>query len=538
MRVLKVAALLGFVLAGTGVAAGEGLMTGADSAVTLPVAEQSNLNTDRTGAWLDFALADLLNDGGKSALLSDEDADLYRSIFTAQAAGNLTEADAAIAKLTDKRLMGHVLAQRYMHPTAFKPDYAQLQVWLDKYADLPQAKRIHALAISRKPRTGAARLDNPSASRGVNGGLTAAAVMGSTNSVNWQQGLNAWKNRDYGTALNNFRALARNENASPWDQSAGAFWTARCLTRLGQPAEVSTWLRRAAVHSRTFYGLLASRQLGVDAGLNWDVPTLTRDHLLAVDNVAAGHRALALLQIGQLDLAESELRSVHPRGNDKLEEALVALAANAGLPGLAMRVGTAIPTPTGGLYDAALYPVPRWEPSNGYRVDRALIFALIRQESKFDPAAKSQVGATGLMQLMPTTASYMAGRSFTRTNTRELTDPELNITLGQRYVEYLMEQDGIDGNLFYMLAAYNGGPAQVARWKRAAASNDPLLFIESIPAAETRDFIERVLANYWIYQMQLGQPTASLDMTAGGDWPTYSPADENVLRVADRTPLQ
>jgi soluble lytic murein transglycosylase-like protein len=530
--------LLAFVLAGSRVAFGEEDVATTNTAEA--AAEVSvNATSQQEGAWLDFALTDLLASAEPGALLSEADAEAYRTIFTAQAAGDMDKADGAIASLTDKRLMGHILYQRYLHPTAYRASYTELKGWLDSYADLPEAKRVHALALKRRPARGAAGLDSPSSGRGVSGGLMAAAVVGSTNSQLWETGLSAWKARDYRAALASFQTLARSERASPWDQAAGAFWTARCLTRLGQPAEVSSWLRRAAAHPRTFYGLIANRQLGTEASLNWDVPPLATEHLIAVNSTKAGHRALALLQIGQLDLAEAELRSIHPRGNDTLEQALVAIAATASLPNLALHVGTAIPTAEGALYDAALYPVPRWEPAGGYRVDRALIFALVRQESKFDSDAKSHAGATGLMQLMPATAGYMAGRNFSRTNLTELHDPELNLTLGQRYVEYLLQQDGIDGNLFYLLAAYNGGPGQVQRWKRAAsASNDPLLFIESIPAAETRNFIERVLANYWIYQLQLGQPTPSLDAVAAGEWPMYAPADDEVLRVADRLPVQ
>jgi len=359
--------------------------------------------------------------------------------------------------------------------------------------------------------------------------------MGSGNYQAWRDGLEAWKQRDYALAFDQFKQLARNDDANPWDQTAGAFWAARCLVRMGRPSEVSQWLKRAAAHPRTFYGLLASRQLGIDTNLNWSVPDLKGEHLLAISAKPAGNRALALIQIGQMDTAEDELRSIHPRRDATLEQALIAITSAASLPGLAMRLGTAIPGPNGALYDAALYPVPRWEPENGFRVDRALIFALVRQESQFNTEARSRAGATGLMQLMPRTASYVAGRTFDRTSLAELHDPELNLTLGQKYVEYLLQQGSINNNLFYLLAAYNSGPGMVRQWQRSLNyGNDPLLFIETVTANETRDFIERVLANYWIYQLQMGHDPSSLEAVAAGNWPMYeAPEGTDLVRVAD-----
>lgn len=536
-KLLAVVALLGFVLVGAPRAAGDEnhAMVPAMGGFEVPTREQAEQSGLNNAAWLEFALTDMLGEQAGNYLLAQNDADHYRQIFELQANGDLVAADALIALLVDKSLLGYVQFQRYMAP-GYKSSYKELQSWLDAYADHPDARQIHKLALKLKPKKGAGGLDSPSAGHGISGGLTAAGVVAKADSSSFEQGLAAWRVRDYAGAAGFFKSLANNEKASPWEQAAGAFWTARALVRMGQAKDVSPWLQKAAKHPRTFYGLIANRQLGTTATLNWDIPTLAAPHLIALGDHKAGKRALQLLQIGKLDMAEAELRAIHPRGNAQLEEALVAMAAAVGLPNLALRVGTAIPAPGGALYDAALYPVPRWEPEGGFRVDRALIFALVRQESKFDTDARSHVGATGLMQLMPRTANYIAGVKLVGS---KLTDPEFNLTLGQKYVEYLMQQREIEGNLFYLLTAYNSGPGMLGRWKKSmSASNDPLLFIESIPAGETRDFIERVLANYWIYQLQLAQPTPSLDSVAAGEWPSYAPLDENVLRVADRLATQ
>ena len=82
------------------------------------------------------------------------------------------------------------------------------------------------------------------------------------------------------------------------------------------------------------------------------------------------------------------------------------------------------------------------------------------------------------------------------------------------------------GNLFMLTTAYNGGPGNLSRWLgQINFQGDPFLFIESIPAPETRGYIERVLTNFWIYRARLGQPLDSLDTTASGDWPVYQPPE-------------
>jgi soluble lytic murein transglycosylase-like protein len=103
-----------------------------------------------------------------------------------------------------------------------------------------------------------------------------------------------------------------------------------------------------------------------------------------------------------------------------------------------------------------------------------------------------------------------------------LYEPEMNLTLGQKYLMHLLNHETVQGDLFRLAAAYNGGPGNLAKWdKRSARMEDPLLFIESIPARETREFIERVLCNLWIYRIRMGQDSPSLDALAAGERPLY-----------------
>ena len=92
---------------------------------------------------------------------------------------------------------------------------------------------------------------------------------------------------------------------------------------------------------------------------------------------------------------------------------------------------------------------------------------------------------------------------------------------GQRYVSYLMEKDFIGNNLFFLATAYNAGPGNLYKWqKKVKYGNDPLMFIEAIPSRQTRIYIERVLANFWVYNARFGQPSESLEALIHSRWPT------------------
>ncbi len=123
-----------------------------------------------------------------------------------------------------------------------------------------------------------------------------------------------------------------------------------------------------------------------------------------------------------------------------------------------------------------------------------LIMALIRQESAFDLRARSRVGATGLMQLMYSTARLM-DRSMSR---RDLLNPEKNIRVGTKYFEKLWKS--FDGQAMKALAAYNAGPLRVIEWQKRYPVKNDLLFAELIPYMETRDYVALVLRNFYIYQ--------------------------------------
>ncbi len=288
-------------------------------------------------------------------------------------------------------------------------------------------------------------------------------------------------------------------------------------------------LELAADTGATFYGILATRQLGRELKIDWIEPRLDEASFRALTETEAVARAVALMQVGKRNMAREELLRAHALVDPSLDQALIALATAYDLPAVELQVANAAHLPAMGTrggriaLNAGLFPVPAYKPSTGYKVDRALLLAFMRQESKFQPDATSWAGARGLMQIMPATASHITqDRSLARGNRDKLLDPTFNLTLGQDYLTELMGSGEPYGNLFMLTTAYNGGPGNLSRWLASMDfKGDPFLFIESIPAAETRGYIERVVTNYWIYSERLGQPVGSLDASAAGTWPVY-----------------
>jgi soluble lytic murein transglycosylase len=152
---------------------------------------------------------------------------------------------------------------------------------------------------------------------------------------------------------------------------------------------------------------------------------------------------------------------------------------------------------------AYLYPRAYWShvttAADAQRLDPYVVLALMRQESLFDPDAVSPAAAYGLMQLLVSTASRVAGQEVERA---ALVDPGTNIDLGTRYLRQLL--DRYQGNLAKALAAYNGGEDAVAKWERRAPGAATDEFVETISYRETRHYVKQVLANYRRYRRLYG----------------------------------
>ena len=553
------------------------------------------------------------------SILGETDVSRYRVIFSLQKNGEWKAADKIIDTLENRVLMGHVLAQRYLHPTKYRSRYRELKAWMDQYADHPDARRIHKLALRRRPKnwkmpkppTGrllagsghdgavAAKVYRPTkrlsradrnrarqirrqissylrkgwtkaAKQQIRAGETRRlfhpgqydrfqAALGAAYyahgryewaaewtgraikrsgkfipSAHWTAGLAKWRLGKFDEAAAHFGEVAASDYSSPWLSTAGAFWAARAELKAKRPERVNGWLEEASAYPRTFYGLLARRQLGLEVSYNWAPPPLREEALKQLAEAPGGARAVTLLQVGQDRRAERELRYLFGQASPELARAMLALADRARLPSLAMRLGNMLVKSGSSLYDSTAYPVPSLAAADERIQDTALVLALIRQESGFNPNAKSRAGARGLMQIMPRTASFIArDRRYRGAKRRALFDPETNVELGQRYINILLNEPYIGGDLFRMAVAWNAGPGNLRKWQRhSGGEGDPLLFIESIPLRETRIFVERVLTNFWIYRARFGQPTPSLDAVAAGEWPSYHRSGPNGVEVA------
>ena len=354
--------------------------------------------------------------------------------------------------------------------------------------------------------------------------------------MHWTVGMSAWRTGDINTAATHLAKLAEAEKAHNGERARAAYWAARAVGFKTKRAR--HFLKIAAKHPRQFYGLLAKKRLGI--AIDHQRATKVQDDVAEIMlRYPAAKRATALAQIGRHDLAEKELRTLAASAKSTLTAGLLKLAQSLHLPAVEMRLAHRLGY-KGDVHLDAFYPVPAWQPHSGYRVDRALVFSVIRAESGFDPRAESYVGALGLMQVMPGTAKHIAKRTdLTLGSTDSLLDPETAITFGQAYLQELLNRDGIGDNLMFIAAGYNAGPGRVYQWREAFnLDHDPAMFLEMIPFVETRVYVKKVLANLWNYRARLGQPLPSLEAMAANKWPSYRAFDEELNLYADRDHAQ
>ncbi len=539
-------------------------------------------------------------------VISDEDINLYREIFSLQKDGNWNSAKKKIAQVQDPILMGYVDFQRLMHPTKYRSSYSELKKWMAYHADHPDAKEIYQLALRRRPKSasnpirpekrqwrvaqnsslhplleqdynakrksrvrqieGRVRyLINKSqaakafqyinanaqkrdittrqydrmkswiaASFYYQGYVAKAKNMASAVAdrngdtavlAYWIDGLIAFREGNNQKAYERFQAMANVDYQEDSLRSGAAFWAARTGLASGNTDDMLTNLDLAARYPFTFYGQLAMAQIGRTYDYNWSDPSVTVEGFASLSRTTPRvRRAAALALVGKKKEADLELRWANGEIEAHEDYDLIAMAAALDLP--AAQIDIAL-LGQGKYRQAALYPIPEYEPQKGFKTDRALLYALMRQESKFKTEATSRVGARGLMQLMPRTASFIGrDRSLHQASGRNrLYDPAFNMELGQKYVNHLLDT-AAKGNLFHMAVAYNGGPGNLRRWKREMNIEDSLLFIESIPNTESRNFVENVLTNFWVYRARLAQPAPSRDRVAAGELPLFEAVDQ------------
>ena len=341
----------------------------------------------------------------------------------------------------------------------------------------------------------------------------------------WVSGLAAWRMADYGGALAAFNDALRLGRGGEFSACA-AYWAARAAQAARRPRDVQPLLLIAARSGESFYGLLARETLGMGTTLPapraYDTSRLTT----RAPNV---RRASELVAIGERSLAEQMLRHQAKIGSPADQADLIAAARALDLGGAQFwlahngQPGTRVAP-------ADRYPAPRWNPDNGWRIDPALAYAHVIQESNFRAEAVSPADAVGLMQVRPGTAGDTARARGQSISVAGLKRPETNLDHGQAFIELIRRSSATRGQLPKVIAAYNAGPVPVNRWNYTNDKGDPLLWIESIPYWETRYYVPAVLRNLWVYQGLAGAPQPTLRALAEHHWPAFPTTTTRLAR--------
>jgi len=298
---------------------------------------------------------------------------------------------------------------------------------------------------------------------------------------------------------------------TPYAKSRAGYWGGRAAEAQGKSELAAKWYAAGADHMATFYGQLAAHQLGHDAPPR-PVPEPVPDaaELAQFDNDEVVRATRIFFELG--DQTHGKMFLLHMANHAKSPARLAMLANLAETSGridLAIAVAKrAIEAGTPLMIHG--YPVTTI-PSGG-TAEHSLLFAIMRQESAFERDAVSRVGARGLMQLMPATASSIAGKMQLPFSADRLTaDGIYNVLLGRAYLESLIDDFG--GSYALAIASYNAGPSRVRQWIRdygdpRGGSIDMVDWIEMIPINETRNYVQRVLENLQIYRGKVGRDSA------------------------------
>ncbi len=290
---------------------------------------------------------------------------------------------------------------------------------------------------------------------------------------------------------------------SPISKSRGAYWSGEANRILGKDLEAQRWYTRAQAFPRAFYGQLAAQRTETEVSAALAIPVeIAEDTETAFLNKEFVQAARLLGQTGQPKLQESFIARLRQDAKSNIDfQLVIALANSLGRQELAIR---AAKTARRRGFDMSAFLYPRLAFPDSTTVERALVLAVMRQESEFYPKARSPVGALGLMQLMPATAKQTARRQGLPYDRKRLTnDPNYNIRLGQAYLAELLDRYG--GSYVLALAAYNAGPARVERWMTQFgdpqhSAIDPVQWIERIPFQETRNYVQRILESLVVYR--------------------------------------
>lgn len=337
------------------------------------------------------------------------------------------------------------------------------------------------------------------------------------------------------------------ENADPVHYNGARYWAARwrVYPDVKAPtvkntdadavrAGIELWAALVTERPTRFYALLASARLHELAPER--VAAVTRPapvggpdqwHLReAYFGAPEVQRAAAL---GRLGLAQEALAELKRRDEDRADMLPAEVAWETEFLALADPISAhdklhkyllhRVPESLGEDRDRILttaYPNTWWEliqdVGKDLELDVRIFHALVREESSFNPAAKSWAGARGLSQLMPATARHWGGRLGLTVTNSTMVDPRTNTTIGSHYLDYLRRY--FDGNMFMAVPAYNAGEGNVGKWSKGLGPVPTDEYIEHIPLRETRHYVKRVLGTYQLYRVVWGEGPVYPDWSA------------------------
>jgi soluble lytic murein transglycosylase len=316
------------------------------------------------------------------------------------------------------------------------------------------------------------------------------------------------------------RATITAMSAEEKRDSAWRYWLARALSVSTEASDIDAarTLRESLAREKNFYGVLAAEELGLPIVPNFQAHLPTDAQLAEVAKRGGIQRAFLLYQLAEnapllRNEALREWQFAIRNMDDQTLLATSALALKQDLPDRA--INTAERTQT--LHDfSQRYPLPHRAPlqasARQNNLDEAWVFGLIRQESRFITDARSRVGAQGLMQLMPPTATWVAKqtgmKNFVLAN---VADVATNLALGSYYLRHVLDDLG---HPVLATAGYNAGPGRARRW-RAETPLEGAIYAESIPFNETRDYVKKVMVNKWFYSHRIHGKAPTLSAIMG-----------------------
>ncbi|MBI4996125.1 MAG: lytic transglycosylase domain-containing protein [Rhodocyclales bacterium] len=313
-------------------------------------------------------------------------------------------------------------------------------------------------------------------------------------------------------------------------QQEWVYWLGRAQLAQGRPDEAKQLFQKLAGR-HSFYGNLADDELGRPIAIPARAEPPTEEELAAAEGNAGLRRALAVLRTDLGD--EMRIEAIREwawylRGMD--DRQLLAAAEFARRQGAIDRAIAAAER-TQFQHDFALrFPAPfRAEVGARAReasLDDAWVYGLMRQESRFVMEARSSVGARGLMQLMPTTARWVARKiGYAGYHPSRVTEMDTNVTLGTSYLK--MALDALDNQPVLASAAYNAGPNRARKW-RGGQALEGAIYAETIPFGETRDYVKKVMSNAVYYSVLFDEQPQSLKARLGVVYPNGAAETEAI----------